>query len=57
MGPIEVDVHNITDIKCQQVIRKPLALKYTEEGSLDGTARLHKTEESLNTELMGKKVC
>ena len=53
-GPIKTDV----EISQTQVIKKPLALQYTDKGNLDGISHpIYKTEESLSMELMTKKLC
>lgn len=53
-GPIKTD----KEISQTQVIKKPLALKYTDKDNLDGISHpIYKTEESLSMELMTKKLC
>lgn len=52
INPIEIDVHGIKETEYQEVIKKLLVFKYTDEGSLKGMGRLYKTEEFLYMEIM-----
>lgn len=52
INPIEIDVHGIKETEYQEVIKKLLVFKYTDEGSLEGMGRLYKTEEFLYMEIM-----